>query len=168
MKNLFHLLCLFALLQSCLGVAKVSDFETDAAAIDFDLLAQNYQEEDTQQRWTFKTEDEYYFEIPMSTISEELLTETALEVFSKHKYYRLEKDLVKNRILGHRAIRPNEWSTISAVYYQFNMTEKKIQVYVYSKITQDIRGGVTEKYAKKLGVMIGRLTEIKAIRERRK
>lgn len=168
MKKLFHLLCLFALLQSCLGVAKVSDFETDAAAIDFDKHAQTYETSTYNQKtWTFETADDYYFERPL-TISEEAFTKTTLEAFAQSRYYRLEKDLLKNRILGQRGLRANEWNTVSAVYYKFNREEQKIQVYVSTKITQDITGGYVEKRSMQLGQMIEKFLEIKKIRESRK
>lgn len=46
----------------------------------------------------------------------------------------------------------NEWSSITAVYYKIQAD--KIQVYLNTKITQDITGGWRENRASKIGRLI--------------
>ncbi len=49
-------------------------------------------------------------------------------------------------------MRANEWNSITGVYY--HIENAKIQVYLTTKITQDVTGGWRENRAKKIGVLI--------------
>lgn len=87
-----------------------------------------------------------------SQISEDELIEIIIQgLFTKG--YRIEiKDKKNKKIIGKRGMRANEWNSITGVYYNFTTT--KIQVYLNTKITQDITGGWRENRAKKIGMLI--------------
>lgn len=61
-------------------------------------------------------------------------------------------DKEQNKIIGKRGLRANEWNSITAVYYKSD--RNRLQLYVNTKITQDITGGWHENRAKKVGELI--------------
>lgn len=166
-NRLIKLSLLSLLLSSCLGIAKITDFEEDYAAIDFDKYAEEYQAaEDKDKSWTFKTKDDYYLEVT-APMPEAELAKTIAEAFLQMRYQQPITAISKKRVIAYRGLRANEWNMISAVYYQLNPGTQRIQLYISTKITQDITGGFTEKRSMKLGQLIAKLIEIKLIRASR-
>lgn len=55
----------------------------------------------------------------------------------------------------------NEWNSITGVYYKVDLNKQKLQVYINTKITQDITGGWSENRAKKVGLIIETMIDSK-------
>ncbi|MFN8255715.1 MAG: hypothetical protein U0W24_08510 [Bacteroidales bacterium] len=150
-KTFITLNCL-AILNGCLSIAKLSDFPKTSTAINFDKYSMEYQEE-SEPYWTAKTSNEYYFE-RRDTISEIILTDIIKKAMMYEGYAINEIDLVNDYVLGKRGMYANEWSSITGVYYKLDPERNRIQIYINTKITQDITGGWSENRSKKVGLQI--------------
>lgn len=85
-NSIIKISLLSLLLNSCLGIAKITDFEEDYAAIDFDKYAKEYQAAaDKDKNWTFKTKDDDYLEVT-APMSEMELAKTIGEAFLQMRY----------------------------------------------------------------------------------
>jgi len=153
-KDLAGSFIVLILLTSCLSVSKMSDFPKTATAIPFERYAIEYHEK-KEPFWTSKTSNEYYFE-KETAMPETVLANVIQYALKEKKYTIKEVDTVKDYIIGSRGLHANEWSSITAVYYKLNNDQTKIQVYIKTKITQDITGGWSENRAKKVGEIIER------------
>jgi hypothetical protein len=142
------------LCAGCLSSARLSDFSGNAAAIDFDRYANKTQAERTA-LWTGKTSNEYFLERDTAYIEADL-NSIARRALTRLGYAVDEKNTVPgtNRIVGQRGMHANEWNSITGVYYKIDMEKNKTQVYIITKITQDITGGWRENRAAKVGMKI--------------
>ncbi len=134
----------------CVSTAKLTDFP---ASIDFDKYSKELKRSKTP-FWTLKSSSEYYFERP-AQISEDELVEIIVKSLLAKGYRIQAKDKINKRIIGKRGIRPNEWNSITGVYYK--ITNSTVHVYLSTKITQDVTGGWRENRAEKIGVLIEQL-----------
>ena len=151
MKKFLLLIVLSPLLNSCLSVAKISDFPPSSSGIDFDKYSAEYKVQ-KDPFWTAATSNEYYFEKD-KVITEKDLTDIIQQALSKKGYAMNKVDLENNYISGRRGMQANEWNSITGVYYRQD-NNKKLQVYIITKITQDFTVGWKENRAKKVGEMI--------------
>ena len=140
------------LLNSCLSVAKISDLPSSSKGIDFDKYSAEYKEQKNP-FWTAATSNEYYFERDKA-LTEKDLTDIIKQALSKKGYAMNKVDLENNYISGKRGMQANEWNSITGIYYQLDHNNKKLQVYIITKITQDFTGGWKENRAKKIGEII--------------
>ncbi|MDF1865087.1 MAG: hypothetical protein P1U70_09650 [Saprospiraceae bacterium] len=145
---LFILICAYG----CLATAKLSDFPNSANSIDFEKYSNEYSN-GQQPNWTFETSSEYYFERELKMSEAELFNR--IQKAMRYDGYKLnEIDLKNNRIIGRRGLSANEWNAMTGVYWKEKESTKKIQLYIITKITQDITGGWTENRAQKIGKLI--------------
>ena len=150
MKQVTILSILSLLILGCLSTARISDFSDTAANIDFDSLSREYKQSKTSS-WTLETSDEYYFEKGYS-FEEIKLLEAIKFAFAKNNY-SVDFSKGENKcVIGRRGLGANEWGAITAVYYKIQ--SNKSQVYVKTKISQDVVGGWQENRAMKVGKMI--------------
>jgi len=139
------------ILPSCLSTAKLSDLPKTADDINFDAYAKGITQ-NAKGIWTFKTSTEYYLEtsIPMTR-------ETLVKIIKQALYTRNYKvnpfvTAADNRITASHGMSVNEWSYVTGVY--FKISPEKAQIYIRTKITQDITGGVKNNLSEKLGMII--------------
>ena len=150
MKKGIATLFTLIILAGCLSTAKLSDFSQTSSTIDFDKLSKEFHLTKTP-FWTSKTSNEYYFEKEIA-IDEIKLIETIKYALSSYNY-SIEISNIKNKcVIGKRGMMANEWGSITAVYYKIQAN--KIQVYLHTKITQDITGGWRENRALKVAQKI--------------
>lgn len=152
MKYFLAIIVLIPLLNSCLSIAKISDLPSGSKEIDFDRYSAEYKEQ-KDPFWTAATSNEYYFERD-KVITEKDLKDIILGALSKKGYAINKVDLENNYIRGRRGMQANEWNSITGIYYQLDINNKKIRVYIITKITQDFTGGWKENRARKLGEII--------------
>lgn len=62
--------------------------------------------------------------------------------------------LENDNVFGKRGMYPNEWNSISGVYYKIDPNKPMLQIYINTKITQDFTGVWNENRAKKIGLII--------------
>ena len=150
MKKLLSILFTSIILIGCLSTAKLSNFSQTSSTIDFDKLSKEFKLTKTP-FWTSKTSNEYYFEKEIDIDETKLI---AIINFSLRSYnYSIKVSDIENKcVIGKRGMVANEWSSITAVYYKIE--SNKIQVYLNTKITQDITGGWRENRALKVGQLI--------------
>jgi len=138
------------ILSSCLSTAKLSDLPKTADDINFDAYAKGTTE-NAKGIWTFKTSTEYYLEtsIPMTR-------ETVIKIIQQALYMRNYKvnpvNTAENRITASHGMSVNEWAYVTGVY--FKISPEKVQMYIRTKITQDITGGAKNNLSEKLGMII--------------
>jgi len=134
------------LFQSCLSVAKLSDFSLTTDGLDFDKISTLKQTEKNN-FWTSKTEYEYYIEskITNDSLIINVIKETLLENRYAIRYYNPNY----HTIIGERGLMAHEWKSIVGIYYQIN--NEASQIYIKSKITQDITGSLGKGIATKIG-----------------
>ena len=157
-QKIRHILLSFItiiLLQGCLSVARISDFPTTSSTIDFD----KYSKEKSKKKepfWTFKTSNEYYIETPR-LINDDDMINLISRALKEKKYKIFVADKNNKYVIGKRGLRSNEWNTRTGVYYRIDKVENKIQIYITSRITQDITGGCKDNRAKKVGLILENL-----------
>lgn len=135
------------ILSSCISTARISDFSSDSASIDFEKYTTEYKSTATPY-WMSKKENEYYFEVNKS-ISKEKIT-NLIELSLLHFNYSINKKNVdSNCYVGIKGMGLNEWRIITGIY--FKQENDITKVYIKSKITQDITGGIRENRALKIG-----------------
>jgi hypothetical protein len=149
--RIFSSFLLLLILNSCLSVAKISDFPRSSKEIDFDRYSAEYKEQ-TNPFWTASTSNEYYFE-RYKILTEKDLTSIIQQALSQRGYQIIKVDLQNNYINSKRGMQANEWNSITSVYFQLN-NNKKLQVYIITKITQDFTGGWKENRAREIGEII--------------
>jgi hypothetical protein len=150
MKKIIATLFTSIILTGCLGTAKLSDFSQTSSSIDFDKLSKEFKLTKTP-FWTSKTSNEYYFEKEIDIDEAQLLEAIKYALISYN--YSIEVSNIENKcVIGKRGMMANEWSSITAVYYKIQ--SNKVQVYLKTKITQDITGGWNENRALKVGQKI--------------
>ena len=150
MKILIAPLLITVILTGCISTAKLSDFSQTSATIDFDKFSKEFKLTKTP-FWTSKTSNEYYFEKEIS-IDEIKLIEIIKNSLKSYSYSISVSNIENQCIIGKRGMMANEWSSITAVYYKIQ--QSKIQVYLNTKISQDITGGWRENRAMKVGQLI--------------
>lgn len=138
------------LLTSCVSMAKLSDFSQTSSTIDFEKLSKEFKLTKTP-FWTTKSSNEYYFE-KENNITETQLVEIIKNSLKSYSYSIAVSNEESKCIIGKRGMRANEWSSITAVYYKIQTS--KVQVYLNTKISQDITGGWRENRAMKVGQLI--------------
>lgn len=143
------LLLLITLLQGCLSVARISDFPTTSSTIDFDKYSKDISG-NKESIYTFKSTDEYYLEIP-KLLREEYLVRIISNSLKNNGYTIFIADIDNRYVIGKRGLRANEWNSRTGVYYKINEAEGKTQIYIKSKITQDITGGWKRNMATEIG-----------------
>ena len=146
---------LIVLMPGCISIARISDFPKNANAIDFDKYSAEYTEK-KQPFWTVETSNEFYFETNR-TISDLNLIQLISESLMEQGYRIYSTDIDNKYIIGKRGLRANEWNTKTGVYYKINTEKKKTQIYINSRITQDITGGWKENRAKKVGFVLEKM-----------
>lgn len=157
MERIIGLLILLTSLNSCLSVAKMSDFSKTASTIDFDKYSTEYHEK-KEPFWSGQTSNEYYFE-KGQTITEKKLTDI-IQYALKQKGYSIKGiDNENDYVIGKRGMYANEWSSITGVYYKLDNNQERLQIYINTKITQDFTGGWGENRAKKVGQIIEKLID---------
>ncbi|MDI9862701.1 hypothetical protein QM480_00090 [Flectobacillus sp. DC10W] len=150
MKNFLTTILASILLTGCINVAKISDFSLTSSSINFDNLSKEFKQTKTP-FWTLKTSNEYYFEKETNTDETQLIE--AIRNGLHSYYYAVAVISTENKcVIGKRGMMANEWSSITAVYYK--ISQNKTQVYLNTKITQDITGGWRENRAMKVGQWI--------------
>jgi hypothetical protein len=150
MKNIITTLFITCILTGCVSMAKLSDFSQTSNSIDFDKLSKEFKLTKTP-FWTLKTSNEYYFEKD-THIEEAKLIETIKNGLRSYNYSIPVSNLENKCIIGQRGMVANEWNSITAIYYR--LQPNKIQVYLNTKISQDITGGWRENRAMKVGKLI--------------
>ena len=135
------------ILTSCISTARISDFSTDSSSIDFEKYTTELKISSTPS-WLNKKSNEYYFEIN-NTISKERIDNIIQLSFLHFNYKIKSKNLEQNNMIGKKGIGFNEWRTVTGIYYK--QTDNLLKVYIKSKITQDVTGGVRENRALKIG-----------------
>lgn len=150
MKKIILILVTSTFFAGCLSIAKLSNFSQTSSTIDFYKLAKEYKLAETPFRTT-KTTNEYFFEKEI-IIEESKLFEIAKNALDACKYSISVSNIENKCIIGKRGLMANEWKSITAIYYKIE--SNKIQVYVLTKITQDITGGFGENRAMQVGKLI--------------
>lgn len=139
-------------MTGCVSMAKISDFSQTSTSIDFDKLSKEFKIAKTP-FWTLNSSNEYYFE-KETNIEEGKLIETIKNGLRSYNYSIPVSNLENKCIIGKRGMVANEWNSITAIYYRIQ--PNKIQVYLNTKISQDITGGWKENRAMKVGKLIER------------
>jgi hypothetical protein len=150
MRSILTTFVTIILLTSCISTAKISDFSQTSSTIDFDKYSNEFKLTKTP-FWTSKTSNEYYLE-SIFNIDETKLIEAIKKALKSYKYNIDISNVENNCIIGKRGMMANEWSSITAVYYKIQPS--KIQIYINTKISQDITGGWRENRAMKVGHLI--------------
>lgn len=150
MKQKLLFFTAMVLLSGCLSTAKLSDFSQTSSSVDFDKYAKEYKEASTP-FWTLKTSNEYYFEKDLS-VEENFVFDIVANSFKRLGYKIAFSDADGKCVIGKRGMVANEWSSVTAVYYKY--VSNRLQVYIKTKITQDITGGWKENRAKEVGRII--------------
>lgn len=153
------LLLVIVILNSCVSVAKISDFPKASNQVDFNKYSKEYKEKQ-EPFWTAETSNEYYFE-KNKVISETDLRFIILAGLKDNGYRSYGLNQQNDCVLAKRGLRANEWNSITGVYYQLDNKDQNIQIYINTKITQDITGGWRENRAKKIGIVIEKMIDSK-------
>ena len=146
-------------LNSCLSVAKMTDFPNSSANINFDKYSTELNKK-KDPFWTLNTSNEYYIErnVLMTEMDLTNLIQYALKKMG-YKIYTI--DINNDYVFGKRGMYANEWSSITGVYYKIDISNKKLHVYINTKITQDFTGGWRENRAQKVGQIIENMIDSK-------
>jgi hypothetical protein len=155
MRHFFLATISIFLLQGCLSVARISDFPTTSSNINFD----NYSKEKSEKKdpfWTLETSTEYYIET-QKLINNDVLINLISQSLKDNGYVIFVSDKNNNYVIGKRGLRANEWNTRTGVYYRNDISKNKTQIYINSRITQDITGGWKDNRAKKVGLVLENL-----------
>ena len=155
MRQFFLATISILLLQGCLSIAKISDFPTTSSNIDFDRYSKE-QSEKKEPFWTLETSNEYYIET-QKLINDDDLINLISEALKDKGYKIFVADKNNDYVIGKRGLRANEWNTKTGVYYRINSEKNTTQIYINSRITQDITGGWKDNRAKKIGVILENL-----------
>jgi hypothetical protein len=158
-KTFIPFIMLTTTLYGCLSVAKISSFPKASAEINFDRYSTEYQEK-KDPFWTSKTSNEYYFE-RNKIVSEKELTDIIQNALREKGYSIYSVSLDNDNVFGKRGMYANEWNSISGVYYKIDLNKQRLQIYINTKITQDITGGWSENRAKKVGLIIETMIDSK-------
>ncbi|MBK8805697.1 MAG: hypothetical protein IPO21_03205 [Bacteroidales bacterium] len=150
MNRILYLIILTVFLQSCLSVARISDFPTTSESIDFDQYSKERMD-NKEPFWTLETSYEYYIEENF-TLEKIKLIGLITNALKNNGYRIFISDQDSQYIIGKRGLRANEWNTRTGVYYKIDSIQNKTQIYIKSRITQDITGGPRDNRAKKVGV----------------
>ena len=150
MNKIITTLLITCILTGCVSTARLSDFSQTSKSIDFDQLSKEFKLTKTP-IWTLQSSNEYYFERE-TNIEESKLIDTLKNSLRSYRYSILVSNIENKCVIGKRGIDANEWNSITAIYYR--KLPNKIQVYLNSKITQDITGGWKENRAMKIGRLI--------------
>lgn len=138
------LICLLAI-TGCAGVARMSDFPKTADTFNFNELSKkNYDSKDTF--WNEHTEYEYLADVEKTDENE--LFKSIIAALTSSGYTVSYSDIQHQVVIGERGLRPNEWKSITAVYYKG--TSELFQVFFKNAITQDVTGGWRENRAKEV------------------
>ena len=141
-------------LGSCLGTARISDLPKTADEINFDAYSKKPMKK-SGGIWTFKTTTEYYLEIP-AALSQDSLMDILIEALRTRKYARIDPPAYEgSRITATHGATMNEWAYVTGIYYR--LSPGKVQLYIRTKITQDITGGAKNNLSEKLGEVIASL-----------
>ena len=150
---------IMVLSAGCLSSARLSDFSGNASAIDFDKYAAQPQAERTA-LWTGKTSSEYFLE------RDSAYREADLGIIIRRGLKGLgyvvdERNSVPgtNRIVAQRGMHANEWNSITGVYYKIDREKHKTQIYINTRITQDVTGGWRENRAAKVGAKMEQIMD---------
>ena len=155
MRQIFLVIISILLLQGCLSVARISDFPTTSSNIDFD----KYSKEKTENKepfWTLETSNEYYIET-QKLLNENDLIDLISQALKNNGYKIFVTDKNNDYLIGKRGLGANEWNTRTGVYYRIDTANNKTQIYINSRITQDITGGWKDNRAKKVGLILENL-----------
>jgi uncharacterized protein YcfL len=155
MKHITLFLLFSFTLTGCISTAKLSDFSQTSASVDFTRLSKEFRITKTP-FWTSKTSNEYYFE-KETNIEEAALIEIIKKSLKANSYSIVVSNIEDDCIIGQRGMVANEWSSITAVYY--NVQPNKFKVYIKTKITQDITGGWRENRSMKVGQQIEQMID---------
>jgi len=155
MRQILIAFTLVIILQGCLSTARVSDFPTTSSNIDFDKYSKE-QSEKKEPFWTLETSNEYYFE-KQKLIQDDDLIKFISQALMNDGYKIFIADKSNNYVIGKRGLRANEWNTRTGVYYKIDTVKNKTQIYISSRITQDITGGWKSNRAKKVGLILENL-----------
>ena len=148
-NSIFLLFITFVLMQSCVSVAKLSDFSRTAEGLDFDKVS-TLKKSENDKSWNQKTGYEYYIK---SEITDESLIVSAIrEALYESGYDIKVYNGNSHTMIGERGLRANEWNSIIGVYYQ--ISNEMTQIYIKCKITQDFTGGWKEDRAEKVGKVV--------------
>jgi hypothetical protein len=135
------------ILSSCVSTARISDFSSDSASIDFEKYTTELNTTSTPS-WLDKKSNEYYFEINKNISKDRI--DNVIQLSFLHFNYKIKsKNLEQNNMIGKKGMSFNEWRTVTGIYYK--QTDDLLKVYVKSKITQDVTGGSRENRALKIG-----------------
>ena len=138
------------LLYGCVGTARISDLPKSSSDIDFSKYSEEINRKKTP-FWTEETSNEYYIE-KEKAVSDTALVGTIEAAMRQNGYAIKSNNADSTCVIGQRGMRANEWGSVIGVYYK--ISPGKIQVYIHSKVTQDITGGARNNLAKKVGVLI--------------
>ena len=95
--------------------------------------------------------ERYYIEQNKSVYEKLLIT--LIEKALTKTGYTIKTSSIENKcVIGKRGLEMNEWGSVTGVYYI--ATTDKVQIYIKTKITQDITGGFKNNIAKKVGILI--------------
>ena len=150
MKFIITILLTSILIISCVSSAKLSDFSQSSSSIDFDKLSKEFTLK-KEPFWTLNTSNEYYFE-KETNVDEAKLVESIKNSLKSYNYRIAISNSESKCIIGKRGMVANEWNSITAVYYK--ITPNRLQVYLNTKISQDVTGGWRENRAMKVGQRI--------------
>ena len=153
------LLIMLTILYSCFSVAKMSSFPKASSEINFNKYSTEYQEK-KDPFWTSKTSNEYYLE-RNKVMTEKELTDIIQYALRENGYKIYSINLDNDNVFGERGMQANEWNSITGIYYKIDLNKQKVQIYITTKITQDITGGWRENRAKKVGQTIENMIDSK-------
>jgi hypothetical protein len=155
MRHLFLAIISILFLQGCLSIARISDFPTTSSYIDFDKYSREKSEK-KEPFWTLKTSNEFYLESP-KVIDEDDMINLISQALKNNGYRISIADKNNQYVIGKRGLRGNEWNTRTGVYYKIDTVKNKTQIYINSRITQDITGSLKDNRAKKVGLILENL-----------
>jgi hypothetical protein len=135
-------------LLNCVSVASLERFPKSTSQINFGEL-ENIKFEDKEGIWNLKTDYECLLIVNNQLADVEAQTENAL---LKTGYKIKVKDKSEKLIIGERGMRPNEWNSITGIYYK--PKNDTVIIYIKNEITQDITGGWKENRAKEIGKLL--------------
>ena len=138
------------LLFSCLSTARLSDLPKTANDINFDAYAKG-ETQNAQGIWTFKTQNEYYLETSVP-VTQETLIKMIRQALLMRNYKLNTINVEDTRVTASHGMSANEWSYVTGIY--FKRTPEKTRIYIRTKITQDITGGLKYNLSEKLGLII--------------
>jgi len=137
------------LIQSCVSVAKLSDFPRTTDGLDFDKIS-TLKKLESDKSWNVKTGYEYY--INSVVTNDSLIINAIRESLYESGYAIKNYNANFSVVIGERGLRANEWKSIAGIYYQIN--NEMSQIYIKCKITQDFTGGWSENRAEKIGKIL--------------